>query len=242
MKKKYGQCHICGEWRNLTFEHTPPGCCFNDRPVKLQNINNLMKSSHYYGKSYNSNRGMGGYTLCFDCNQKLANRYVKSFKRFVHQAASQLITTQSIPKVSHFTLEPLNVIKQIIGMMMCVEHSGYLLRSDVQRYILEEQSTIWPTEVDFKIYLAYSESFGRQNGISFVGDLRDDRPKPYKIGEIIYAPFAYVITYDMVHPPDERFFEITHFRNYELHSTVDIRLPLKVVNSTEPTPRHYNKQ
>ena len=46
-----GNCHLCGEFKELSFEHIPPKAAFNDRPILIQKNEHFFdKKSYVYGK------------------------------------------------------------------------------------------------------------------------------------------------------------------------------------------------
>ena len=73
MKINEGICHICCNYKKLSYEHIPPRKAFNDIRVK------------YKGKTLQ--RGLGGYTLCEDCNNKMGAYYLNEFVTFVELIA-----------------------------------------------------------------------------------------------------------------------------------------------------------
>lgn len=76
MKSKKGNCHLCGEFKELTFEHIPPKAAFNDTPILIQKHEHLFEEKSYvYGKSIRSNNGSGSYCFCKSCNNNSGNWY-----------------------------------------------------------------------------------------------------------------------------------------------------------------------
>lgn len=65
----YGQCHICGKYSKLTFEHVSPENAMNSGSTTIYTGENVVK--RYRGekaKYINQQQGMGKYTLCEKCN------------------------------------------------------------------------------------------------------------------------------------------------------------------------------
>ena len=79
-KKILGKCHLCGSYGELTFEHVPPRAAFNNRPVIPMSHDqafNLRPEESPKGPI--QQRGMGGYTLCSNCNNRTGHWYGSSF-------------------------------------------------------------------------------------------------------------------------------------------------------------------
>jgi hypothetical protein len=55
-KQAIGACALCGKPSNLTFEHIPPQCAFNSKPIYVQSHEHLTdENSYLYGKKRNPN-------------------------------------------------------------------------------------------------------------------------------------------------------------------------------------------
>ena len=76
-QKIYGICRICGENKELTFEHVPPETVFNKGAVRNVTLDAVIKDTVKenklpweinYGKGKIQQRGRGGFYLCGDCN------------------------------------------------------------------------------------------------------------------------------------------------------------------------------
>lgn len=91
-KMIYGICRICGENKELTFEHVPPETVFNKGAVRNVTLDAVIKDTVKenklpweinYGKGKIKQRGRGGFYLCGDCNSCTGQWYVPEYSRFV---------------------------------------------------------------------------------------------------------------------------------------------------------------
>ncbi len=89
--KKVGTCHICGQKKELTFEHIPPKAFFNNKTAKIIAGEEIIKIISRDDKmpwemedsKYNiQQKGFGGYTLCADCNNKTGKWYAQEYISF----------------------------------------------------------------------------------------------------------------------------------------------------------------
>src|SRR6267143_253591 len=76
-----GTCRICGEHRELTFEHIPPRAAFNRGRVRSLTLAEWVRRDDldYVGGRIQQ-RGMGGRVLCGFCNSFLGREYVLEYR------------------------------------------------------------------------------------------------------------------------------------------------------------------
>jgi hypothetical protein len=63
-----GICHICLQWRKLTYEHVPPRRAYNQYPGVAHCLNHPLGPKVPIGVTARFRAGMGVKTLCADCN------------------------------------------------------------------------------------------------------------------------------------------------------------------------------
>ena len=67
--KPEGYCHICGKYGKLSFEHIPPQKALNNNKALVYTGENAIKRYKGENAKYkNQQQGMGGFTLCDNCN------------------------------------------------------------------------------------------------------------------------------------------------------------------------------
>ena len=93
MAKRYGTCALCGAETQLTFEHIPPRCAFNNHPAKSYSGDELIKTIagekrkpwDLSGLKYsNDQKGFGMYSLCSKCNSYTGKYYGNEYKKFAY--------------------------------------------------------------------------------------------------------------------------------------------------------------
>lgn len=202
-------CFLCGEQRELTFEHIPPQCAFNNRPMYVQKHEHLVdESSRVFGKMMKSQRGFGKNCLCAQCNNSTGNWYVKDFCEFTRQGLALLRESTSSVVEGNYTIKTLNVIKQILLMFVCADSSGVLRNhKGVTDYLLNKESQDFPEKIN--IYL-YSNGCVKKRMLGYLFGADIAKGERFQWSEINFKPFGYFLTYDS-NPPNEFMARISEF-------------------------------
>jgi hypothetical protein len=224
-KQVFGDCHICGLYSKLSFEHVPPEAAFNDRNIRQvhgfeaihgQDLDNL--------RGRLSQRGAGGYTLC---------------KRFACQAARILIFTRARATLYYpYHIYPLRVLKQIICMFFSANGPSFQSKyPDLVRFVLnKEQKYLQP---DLQIYAFLSESDrSRQTGIAAIANLDN---KVRTISEITFPPIGFVMALSSERP-DDRLIDISFFARYPYNKWTDVSLNLPALPIYTYLPGDYRSR
>lgn len=159
-RNNYGICHVCGETKHLTFEHIPPQSSGNIDPVKQYNGAAMLGHpaalrGDFSGVKYrNSQRGLGGFTLCDDCNSYLGRNYVSAFSAFYiglieTMLKGTFLTTEGLVTLSA-GIQPLPIFKQIIANFCCINQPGVV--RDCTDYLLDRENNSFPDR--YKLYLS----------------------------------------------------------------------------------------
>ena len=219
-----GNCHLCGEFKELSFEHIPPKAAFNDRPILIQKHEHLFdKKSYVYGKSIRSNNGSGAYCFCENCNKSTGTWYARDFSEFVAQAYYHFDKSERISSTNliEFNFKPLNVLKQILTMFIAIEHMG-ILKNDKElvNFILEKENNSLPDKYQIYLYNTISKH-KRLYGIqwnNFNGRMNTH-------SEITFNPFGYFLTVNSP-PPIDTMTNITDFKKFQFNEQKKYIIPL----------------
>jgi len=223
MKRK-GICHLCGDFKELTFEHIPPKSALNDKPIFIKKYEHQYdKDSLVYGKSIRSNNGSGSYCFCKSCNNNTGSWYANDFADFVLQAHSYFETSKSINRLNYidFNFKPLNVLKQILTMFLGIEHMGILRDDkDIVNFILSKENNYLPEKYQIYIYNTIS-IHKRMYGIQFNNINNNFNTH----SEITFYPFGYFLTVESP-PPIKLMTNITQFKKFHFNQIENYTLPL----------------
>lgn len=232
--KQLGICSICGENKELTFEHLPPRAAKNDRPVNIQDHRHLFLLSdenfHLYQKFSKSPKGLGGYKLCESCNT--GGNYANDYAKLVDEAFPLVIMQRNNKSVQFsINIHPLNVLKQILIFHLCADQDLGALREIIQEnnFILDRHQKELPPEIKVFMYATLSDKhrmFGIATGLfNFPGNVAT-------YSEFNFHPFGFIVSLNS-DPPLDSMMEITHFKDYNYNelSTINFELPLlNVIN------------
>lgn len=223
-----GNCALCGEFKKLSFEHVPPAAAFNNKPIFVQNHEHLTdQSSYVYGKKMNSNKGLGGYTLCQTCNNTTGDWYARDFADFARQGMQIIRQTQGQNFITGiYKIKPLNVIKQILVMFMSADKSGYLQsQRDLVEFLLNKESIGVPER--YGIHL-YSNLSAKKRMIGYT-TVRNSKLGFQKWSEINFQPFGYLLTDDSK-PAHAHMLNITNFGNTNYGQELSVGISTAYLN------------
>jgi hypothetical protein len=239
-KPKEGDCHICGKFGKLSFEHVPPRAAFNNHPIVLQGIDEILKRGEQTktkGKIFQ--RGAGAYTLCERCNSLTGHWYGKNYVDWVYQGMEKLVIARKVPTLYYnFHLLPLRVIKQIACMFFSVNSPQFRkAQPDLERFVLDKKCKYLPPHL--RIFTFYAVGGVRQAGIT--GRLSTDASAPTTTcSEIVFPPFGYTLVFD--HTPDKRLLDISWFGKFGYDDYRAIPLQIPVLSAISYLPGDYRTQ
>jgi hypothetical protein len=239
-KKIFGICHLCGNDRELSFEHVPPRAAFNDKPVikvRCEEIIGLGPDEIVKGPL--QQRGIGGHTLCIKCNSDTGGWYGRPFVDWCYQAMHILIKSGGKPSLVYLNyLLPLRILKQVVTMFFSVNADTFgQANPELVRFVLDRDRKYLPPAYRFFIYYNTTGRF-RLAGIVGQMNLLAPGAKPTLMSEITFPPFGYLMTLDS-EPPDKRLFEITHFSRYDYNEFKVMTLKLPVLPTHLAYPGDY---
>lgn len=189
-KAHFGICCVCGAKRNMTFEHIPPRKANNTRQVKSiidpigffennQKFEDKIKTIKY---KLGNQKGMGGYTLCSNCNSFFGSNYATEFIPFYNELSHFFANNYNdIISKSHNGYLDIDIQaninffrfqKQVVSMLMSTSNGMY--KKYFEDYLLNEQNNDFPNK-KFKIimngYLDFnlSRQTGQMIGANFSG-------------------------------------------------------------------------
>jgi hypothetical protein len=239
-KEYFDNCHICGEWGKLSFEHVPPEAAFNDHRVLRMAFEKMMASESLdkiAGKY--QQRGAGGYTLCERCNNDTGSWYGSAYADWAQQAMRMIMATRGMPSLEYpFNLFPLRILKQVVCMFFSVNGSAFRRRhTDLVRFVLNRESNIFPDDARVYAFYTFSDR-SRASGVAgVVRGFGSARSSVHVFSEITFPPFGFVMTHGNHPPPAYHFSEISGFAKFhysDWRCGITMRLPLMPIYTAFP--------
>jgi hypothetical protein len=243
-------CHICGEERELTFEHIPPRRAFNSKPVAIQTILGLIKQSERglaQAPPLRLKRGMGKRSLCRRCNERTADHYGEAFADWTVQALRYVDRVDGAGKLYvRFKIDPVRVIKQIIVMCLATaEFHDPRLHETLRGLVLKPFERHIPPIYRFHVYLnpcSPDESRMVTNG----GMVRlGEGLKFWSLAEVAFPPMGYSWTTTQQgigsYPSDEGLCDVNHFADFQLGEKRDVWLQIPSRKPFGPSPLNFRE-
>lgn len=196
----YGQCHICGKYRKLTFEHIPPENALNNNRAKVYTGEEVIK--RYKGeKSYykNQQQGMGKYSLCKSCNSNTGTWYATVYNDISKEVAysshkKSPLTHGDIFAFSTKNFPALSFVKQVITMFCSLLPYTEVKRLGFDKLLLNKESNnIDKSLFDLRIYLTSANAGQLMVGPSTLCSLSDRGPEATICCDLGTYPFGFIL-------------------------------------------------
>lgn len=241
-QKVQGTCRICGLLGELTYEHVPPRCAFNQAPARMYSIEQwvILESGgpdHYRDQQ----RGSGYVTLCEGCNNRRGGAWnVPDFclwARTGDAAIRRFPAGETVTEVSFRPtkeLRPLPFAKQIVSMMLALNEPAFgAAYPELREFVMEKERVGLPD--DHRIYLSLCDiDFARWVGrYDFLGITVTGEVETVVATELSYYPFTYVLS---IGPPLRMgaLTDITEFAHRARRDIVTEKLTIPVNGSFLP--------
>lgn len=187
-KTKQGVCCICGEEKELTYEHIPPRAAFNHFNLKLYDFYGYITQNN--AKYKNSQQGAGLYSLCAKCNNDTGTWYGSSYAEFANQGMryfrQKATGILSVP----YTIYPLRVLKQVVSMFASAKGALWCENEPlIRKFLLDPYCTELPPQLDIRMYMV---SKGRSKIEPLSVQMNPFTGERFIGSEIAYTPFSFI--------------------------------------------------
>ena len=198
-----GLCKLCGQHKQLTFEHVPPESAFNSVAVKefspevtvdMMTGVDGRRPWDFSGLSGKVNqRGGGGYYLCSNCNSNTGSWYISEYVKLAN-TFHDIIETNKLEignrcSFQLIDLYPLRILKAIMTMY-CDINNGCMGDDQLREFLMNKESNAFNSE-KYKLYIyMVSPGMRRISGISImfidgIGSVMTSEIGSYPIGTIL---------------------------------------------------------
>ncbi len=214
-KRPEGICHLCGSCGPLSYEHVPPSSAFSTNPiVETPILEGLGEDLDAPPRGRINQRGAGAFTFCEKCNNTTGSWYAGDFAKWCGQGADVLVRSSFKPKLIYLHyIYPLRILKQIFTMCFSTNTGRWRLKHpELEQFVLDRDRRWLNTRYRAFVYYNVEGCYRRVGNQMAVINLNRGLAI-IQVTEISHPPFGYVVTVDGS-CPDDRLYEISHFRRY----------------------------
>lgn len=234
--KTLGNCWLCGRYRELTEEHTPPRSCFNNHDILLQSVAQLTEK---LGRVIWEGKNVHGWktqSLCAECNNDSGRKYGSHYVDFIKEVAEKVDKVDEGEHVAVTLKRPLSILKQV--MMNFVTANGqYFVKTHtwIRKFLRDSRNQDFPK--DWYVYVfAIKSTSGRKTGVGGFYDLI--QKKINVVAEFTFWPLGTLLAFQPM--DDYPVVPIHHFAQYAYtDSNAKVVLNLSVNPSASAYPADF---
>lgn len=237
--EREGYCRLCGEYKELTFEHIPPRKAFNEHQRLFRTA-----QDHLSGWPYSKYRkGVGKHSLCKRCNNLTGAWYGDAFVEWTKQGLVWFEKVKGEKALSlPYYIRPLNVLKQITVMSLALSGEASIQKNiAARRFVLRKREKYLPP--DLRVFAYYCmEGDTRFASVMAILDTNGGGSDLVH-GEVAMPPFGYCIT----SPLGDRkslaegkgLYDISWFSRFGYNEWTQVHLRLPTRSAAMPFPLDY---
>lgn len=118
-KKDRDKCNICGEEKQLTWNHVPPKSTGNSKEILANLLIQGFPESDKYQKKYQN--GIRFRTICQECNNSLIGEYDMDYKKIIEDIKNILKSELILPKYIKIKVKINRVCRAICGHFLAAK-------------------------------------------------------------------------------------------------------------------------
>lgn len=211
-------CRLCGQEKEMTFEHVPPRITFNKTTrYKIIPFLKHLESKDPFSlptKGKLQQGGIGYYSFCRDCNSYLGQAFVPAFNAYSNSFIELAKRTASnFFEIEMYDFEVLKVLKQTIAMFLAMNSVEFSKQNrELSDFLLDKESNYLPDKYRIFIYL---NSEGQLRNLPLVVTGNFETGLSIAATEIAFPPLGHVLTINFNgNLPFHH--EITQFKNIKI--------------------------
>lgn len=250
-KEHIGNCHICGKYGKLTFEHIPPKCAFNNKIARVYTGDSLIKLISEKnrlpwdntGLRYKSlQKGMGEYSLCSDCNNIMGALYGEEYAKWFYSVLEMIRSNKDAylnAGSANFKFKdvyPGRFIRQILSIV-CSTYPGFVYDYPFVKDLILNKDYAYTGKVDFKIYMYLLKN--PYNGYTRKTALILKEFSIKIVDQIDLYPFGFIIC---MSAHEEQELNITNFINYGYNDKAEIEFNINVHEKNNILPTDFRSK
>jgi hypothetical protein len=189
--RREGICHLCGQHKELTFEHIPPRRAFNEHQRLFRTAQDHL-SGWEHGTKYL--RGVGNYSLCKRCNNITGAWYGEAFVGWAKQGFEYFDKVKGEKALSlPYYIRPLNVPKQVMVMALALAPEAPAQKNfEPRRSVLRKRERYLPADLRAFVYNCMNGEVRFASGMAILDT--NGGGSDFVLGEVAMPPFGYCVT------------------------------------------------
>lgn len=229
-------CRVCGDIKDLTFEHFPPRSAGNRQKVEMLDIRAWLsrEDDGSMEKGRILQKGSGAHSLCEDCNNRSGRLYVPELARWTRVGNAALrelepakFDGQVDPAYAVLEMEnvrPGRFMKQVATMLLALSPGPVARKqAELREYARDPKAVGLPSKYQFYLSLNAGPN-ARYNGGSVTMTLGEGMVFAL---ELAFPPFTYIISIDEQTPAIETG-NITSFADVGIDQTANVKMQLRI--------------
>lgn len=204
-----GICNICGEFGNLTDDHTPPKGCIKISPVEIKHLTSRLAIYPEEAKGRLSQNGVKYRTLCKTCNNEILGLNCDpTFNYFVNTIRDFWMSSEFKQDIIAITTYPQKIIRSLIGHISAQGINRFnkgIYTEPIKKYMTDFDEPL-PDGINiyYWFYPYKGHVMARDVALSFAAS----GVEPCSLWLLKFFPIGFMVTFDK---PD-----IYHFKVNEL--------------------------
>jgi hypothetical protein len=236
-----GHCWLCGEYRVLTLEHTPPRSAFNDHDILLQSVDKLTDQVGHVIWQGEVVRGWTVRSLCGECNNWTGAKYGTHYAELIKDVAEKVDKVADGDTIRVIVNRPLSILKQVVMNYVSANGQHFVKTHPwLRKFLRNSRNQDFPP--DWYVYaFAVKGTSGRKTGIGGFCDLI--RKRICVVAEFTFWPLGTVLAFQPM--DDYRLAPIHQYAKYdytESRAKLILDLPVNPAASAYPVDFRSNEQ
>jgi hypothetical protein len=240
--KHKGLCRLCGDYKELSFEHIPPRKAFNEHQRVFRTA-----QDHLSGWPYSKYRkGLGQYSLCVECNNLTGSWYGEAFVAWTRQGFEWFDKVKGERTLNlPYYIKPLNVLKQAIVMALALSpESSIGPNLELRRFVLRPRQKYLPGDMRVFVYFCMDGEVRFASGMAILDTAGGG--SDFVMAEVALPPFGYCITSpigDRKSLAEEKgLFDISWFSRFGYNEWTQVHLRVPTRSAAMPFPLDYRNK
>lgn len=191
-RNKSDYCNICGELRDLTWDHVPPQGITHGEAVIVNTVFKGMPEPNSHMKRYQN--GIKYRSICGSCNNDILGVYDKEYKQFTADIENNLPMLINDGEIS-ISIQVNKVCRAMIGHLLAARstyESSVIADKLMREYVLDSERVL--SKLNLYMWAYPYESIIIARDFTVAGNYRGTHPKGFVSGIVLSYPLAYMVS------------------------------------------------